>query len=407
MSDSWWVNNRAVGVGVPVITRRAAIGLLGATALVSACSPTSTLSTGQQNLLPAPTNPLISGEALGTGTVRVGLLLPLSAVGNAQALATSMRNAAQLGLNDFTANDLTVLVKDTQGTPEGAAIAAQAALAEGAEILLGPVFAAEVRSVAPLAAQASVPLVSFSSDPSVAASGSYIMGFTVDDQVNQVIGQASSAGRRSVAAIISEGAYGTFAEAALRQATARTGIRLVQVQRFAPGGFTAAAQAVAANAAGLDAIVVPDGPGIAPLITETLRSSGVDLSRVKLLGSGQWNEPSVYRNPSLIGGWFPAPDIAGFQGFVGRYRVAFGVEPPLTATLAYDAVVLAAGLVKAAGPQRFQRAVLTNPEGFLSSVNGLFRFNADGTNDRGLAIYEVTGSSPQLVQAAPRAFTGF
>ena len=69
--------------------------------------------------------------------------------------------------------------------------------------------------------------------------------------------------------------------------------------------------------------------------------------------------------------------------------------------------MLAAGLVKAAGPQRFQRSVLANPEGFLSSINGLFRFNADGTNDRGLAVYEVTGASPRLVQPAPRAFSGF
>jgi hypothetical protein len=206
---------------------------------------------------------------------------------------------------------------------------------------------------------------------------------------------------------VSDGPYGVLAEAALRESTTRSGMRLVQIERFTAGNAAAAAQAVAANASQIDCIFVPDGPGVAPTVASALQTAGIDLARVKLLGSGQWNDPSVYTSAALTGGWFPAPDISGFQGFAGRYRGMFGADPQLVATLAYDAVVLAAGLVKQAGLQRFQRSVLTNPEGFLSSVNGLFRFNADGTNDRGLAIYEVTGAAPRLVQPAPRAFTGF
>ncbi len=385
------------------LSRRLALVLMGGAAL-AACSPMSRPS--GDGFLPAPTGPAISGEVLGTGTVRVALLLPKTAPGNGAALAMAMQNAASLGLNDFAGNDLTVLVKDTRGTAEGAAEAARQAISEGAELIIGPIFAAEVGGVGPVARAASVPVIAFSSDPSVAAAGVYILGFLVDGQVRRVVAEAAKSGRKSIAAIMSQSAFGNLAEAALRQEAGRYGMRVITVERFSAGGEAKAVAAVAAVAAQIDCLLVPEGAGVAPAIARSLRSAGVDLSRIKLLGTGVWNDPAVYNDPALTGGWFPSPEISGFSAFASRYRATYGSEPPLTASLAYDAVVLAAGLTKTAGAQRFQLSVITNPEGFLSSVNGLFRFNAFGTNDRGLAVYEVTGSTPSLVSAAPRAFTG-
>lgn len=386
------------------LSRRFALLLMGGAAL-SACSPVSRPS-GGDSLLPAPTGPAVSGEVLGTGTVRVALLLPKTAPGNGASLALAMQNAASLGLTDFSGNDLTVLVKDTRGTAEGASEAARQAISEGAELIIGPIFAAEVGGVGPVARAASVPVIAFSSDPSVAAAGVYILGFLVDGQVRRVVAEAAKSGRKSIAAIMSQSAFGNLAEAALRQEAGRYGMRVVAVERFAAGGEAKSVSAVAAVASQIDCILLPEGAGVAPSIARSLRAAGVDLGRIKLLGTGVWNDPAVYNDPSLTGGWFPSPEISGFSAFAGRYRSTYGGEPPLTASLAYDAVVLAAGLAKTAGAQRFQLSVITNPEGFLSSVNGLFRFNAFGTNDRGLAVYEVTGSTPSLVSAAPRAFTG-
>jgi hypothetical protein len=61
--------------------------------------------------------------------------------------------------------------------------------------------------------------------------------------------------------------------------------------------------------------------------------------------------------------------------------------------------------VKTQGAERFSESVLTNPSGF-SGLDGIFRFRADGTNERGLAILRVTPSGPQVVSPAPRAFSG-
>jgi ABC-type branched-subunit amino acid transport system substrate-binding protein len=389
------------------LSRRQALVWLGGTALaLGACSETTSSGGNNPYLTPPPVTPLTSGETLGTGTVRVALLLPKTAtLGNGAALALAMQNAASLGLGDFTGNDLTLLVKDTKGTGEGATLAAQTALSEGAELIIGPLFAPEVAAVGPIARAANVPVIAFSSDPSVAAPGVFLLGFLVDGQVQRVMAEAAKAGRKSVAAIISQSAYGNLAEASLRQSAGRYGLRVAQVERFPAGAAAQAVAAVVANAAQVDCIFVPEGPGVAPLVAQGLRSAGVDLNRIKLIGSGVWNDRGLLADPALAGGWFPSPDLGGVATFASRYGATYGGEPPLTASLAYDAVVLAAGLVKTAGAQRFQMATLTNPQGFLSSVNGLFRFNPNGTNDRGLAVYQVGGGAPTLVSPAARAFT--
>ena len=93
----------------------------------------------------------------------------------------------------------------------------------------------------------------------------------------------------------------------------------------------------------------------------------------------------------------------GFRNFAQRYRARYGSEPVRTATLSYDAVALVAALVKTQGPQRFSEQVLTNSSGF-AGIDGVFRFRADGTNERGLAVLRVAPGGGQVVSPAPKSF---
>jgi hypothetical protein len=130
----------------------------------------------------------------------------------------------------------------------------------------------------------------------------------------------------------------------------------------------------------------------------------VNVKRLQLLGTGLWgDDPRINATAALDGGWYAAPDAAGYRNFANRYAARFKQQPVRTATLAYDAVALIAALVKTQGPQRFSPEILTNPSGF-SGIDGLFRFRADGTNERGLAVLRVTPTGPQIVAAAPRSF---
>lgn len=100
---------------------------------------------------------------------------------------------------------------------------------------------------------------------------------------------------------------------------------------------------------------------------------------------------------------FAAPDPSGFRAFAGRYRARYGQDPVRTATLAYDGVALVAALARTQGPQRFSAETLTNPSGF-AGIDGLFRFRADGTNERGLAVMKVASGGAQAVAGPPKSF---
>jgi hypothetical protein len=105
----------------------------------------------------------------------------------------------------------------------------------------------------------------------------------------------------------------------------------------------------------------------------------------------------------LVGGWYPAPIKLGFEDFARKYRTAFGSPPPRNATLAYDATVLAAGLVRQYGAERFQASALTSANGF-AGADGLFRFLPGGLTERRYAVYEVTGSGARIVSPAAQSF---
>jgi len=138
-------------------------------------------------------------------------------------------------------------------------------------------------------------------------------------------------------------------------------------------------------------------------VVGALAAAGVNLKRVQLLGTGLWDEQRIFSTQSLDGGWYAAPDPAGFRSFVQRYRGRYGQDPVRTATLAYDAVALVAALAKTQGPAAFSETVLTNSSGF-AGVDGVFRFRADGTSERGLAVMRVTPQGGAVISPAPRTF---
>jgi ABC-type branched-subunit amino acid transport system substrate-binding protein len=374
---------------------------------VTAVSLSACNSLGVPDNFVEPTPPALTGELIGNGSVRVALLLPRTASGNAAVTATAFRNAAALAIGDFPTAGIQIAVYDTQGTPVGAQTAVTTALREGAEIVLGPVFAAEVSAIAPQARAAGVPVVAFSSDASVAGPGVYLLSFLPSDDITSIVAYSASQNRKSFAALLPANAYGQVVEASFRQAVAAAGGRIVAIQTYAATSEDVAAKAaaIAGISQNIDALLIPDSGDAVPAIAAALVANGVTSDRVRLLGSGQWDDPRILNNPALVGGWFPAPARQGFEDFARRYQAAYGAAPPRNATLAYDATVLAAGLVRQFGTQRFETSVLTSQNGF-AGLDGVFRFLPSGLTERRLAIYEVTGSGSRVVAPAAVSFSG-
>src|SRR6056297_2368840 len=114
-------------------------------------------------------------EPAPTGPVKIALLLPLS--GSAEAVGRDMLEAAQIALFDVGQTDMVLLPRDTGGTPAGAVEAARAAIDAGAELIIGPLFASATSSVARIAAEHDLKVISFSNDATVAGGDVWVLGF--------------------------------------------------------------------------------------------------------------------------------------------------------------------------------------------------------------------------------------
>ena len=398
------VMSHRVGILTQAWTRvRATLSLLGLAAILAACS--TQLSGSGPPIAQQPSEAATANAAVGEGQVRVALILPLSGQGNASVAGQSMKNAAEMALAEFKSPNIQLLVKDDGGTVQGAQAGAQQAISEGAEIIIGPLFAQSVSAVGQVARTSNIPVIAFSTDVSVAARGVYLLSFLPETDVRRIVDFSISRGKRSFAAILPDNAYGTVVEGAFQQEVSRRGGRVLVLEKYTPEGnrINEAARRVSQAANQVDSIFIPDSPDAVPQVVNALAANGVDLRRVQMIGSGLWEDARISSTAALEGAWYAAPESTGFRNFSARYRARYGQDPVRTATLAYDAVALVAALVKTQGPQRFSETSLTNPSGF-AGIDGVFRFRPEGTNERGLAVLRVAPAGGQVLSPAPTSF---
>ena len=374
--------------------------------------------------------------------VRVALLLPLqSGDPSVRQLAQTMLDAAQLALFDQSGRNFVLMPKDTDGTAASAAAAAREAIDQGAEMILGPLFAQSVGVVAHPARARNIPVRAFSTDISVAGDGVYLLSFQPENEVRTVTQYAASQGANGFAALIPEGAYGQRVADVYRDSVAQNGgyitsmeiyprqVSLVEgavrrlvrspgtlagleeeKQRLRDAGDEASMQALerlesdnAFVGAGFDAVLIPEEGNLLRSLAPLLAYYGVNTRRVRLLGTGLWDDPDIAREPSLLGGWFAAPAPEMRQAFAISFEQSYGRLPPRVASLAYDGVMLAATLADGPRGARFRQSDITDPNGFFG-IDGIFRFTPDGRAERGLAVIEITREGFQVVSPAPTSF---
>jgi ABC-type branched-subunit amino acid transport system substrate-binding protein len=360
--------------------------------------PTRPLTENKPGFLKLPN---ISGDHT---PVRVGILLPFaSTTPSVKALATAMMKSAELALYDSGNRDIILMTADEGTTAESSQVAVTRLLDAGAEIIVGPLFSPSVKAVSHEARDRGVPVLAFSTDRSVAGDGIFLLGFLPENDVKRVISYAAAQGHHKFAALSANTAYGDVTVDAFNAAVAEGSGRVTDVERFANNVDAALKPAQDVAKSDADAVFIPLGGQVLRAISPTLGASGLDPKKVKLLGTSLWDEQANLAEPTLSGGWFAAPSAADDAAFISKYRTAYGASPPQLAALSYDAISLIALLARGSPYKRFTRAALTDPNGF-EGVDGIFRFNPDGTAERGLAVMAVTPQGFREVDPAPRTF---
>jgi ABC-type branched-subunit amino acid transport system substrate-binding protein len=346
-----------------------------------------------QSQAPAPTVPQPMPQGPVDTSVKVGLLLPLS--GQQAGLGRSLLQSAEMGLFEVGDERFTLLVEDTAAAG-GADSAARKLLAQGAKIMLGPVFGTDTRKVGPIAQGARVPVLAFTNDKTVAQPGVYVLGVTPQAEVDRVVAYAASQGKRRFAILSPASPYGNIVSAAYREAIVNAGGTLAQMASYDPNSpdYTGTVEqlGLAHQRDPFDALMLPEGGTRLRQLAPLLPAFQIGTQQVQILGTGLWaNDPALAEQTGLTGAWFATTAPDKWQAFAQRYQSVYGSAPDPRAGLVYDAVTLVVALAQQAAPGAapdFNSPILTNPNGFAGTT-GVFRLNADGTVDRSLAVIEV------------------
>jgi ABC-type branched-subunit amino acid transport system substrate-binding protein len=332
---------------------------------------------------------------------RVALLVPLSG-GNA-GVGTSIANATMLALLDTQNQRVRITNYDTA---TGAAAAAQRAIAEGAQLILGPLLADDVRAVAPIAKAAGVPVISFSNDTGVAGNGVFLMGYAPTQSIARVVDFAKGRGVTNFAGLVPNGLYGERASTAFLRAVEGAGGQVVSLQTYArsPGGVTGAVTRLAAKAP-YDAVLIADsGTTAAQAAGLVKRGAGAS---THILGTELWNsESGLAAKPALAGAWYAAVSDTLYRQYAAKYRARFGSGPYRLSSIGYDSVLLTVRIARDWKPgTAFPVSRLRDGDGY-SGIDGAFRFGRDSVAERALEVKEIRGGTTTVVSPAPASFGG-
>lgn len=346
------------------------------------------------------------------GTVNVALLVPGgSGQASDELLAQGLENAARLAIADLGGAGINLTVYNTAGQPAQAAAMATEAVSEGAQIILGPVYAQEANAAGVAVAGTGVNLLAFSNNPDVAGNNVFILGSTFQNTTRRLLAHAVSQGVSRIMIVHDQTPAGEIGRQAIASGGARAGATIVASgsYEFSQNGVVSAIQGLVSSArsSGAQAVfLTADTAGALPLVSQLLSEGGLDPATTRYIGLTRWDIPAATLSlPGLQGGWFALPDPAPYAQFEARFTAAYGQAPHPIAGLGYDGIAAIGALMKSGAEGGLSALALTQSAGF-AGVNGVFRLLPDGTNQRALAVAEIQNAAVVIVSPAPRSFGG-
>ncbi|WP_299367491.1 penicillin-binding protein activator [uncultured Tateyamaria sp.] len=344
--------------------------------------------------------------------VPVALLLPRgSGQGSDELLARNLENAARLAMRDLNGVQIDLRVYGTAGNAQTAASQAAQAVNDGAQIILGPLYAEAANAAGVAVAASNVNVLAFSNNTTIAGGNVFVLGSTFQNTANRLVSYAGSQGKDRIVVVHAQDVAGQLGRNAIQQAIARNGGTLAGTVDYplSQEGVVAAVPRIkaAVDGAGANAVFMTAPTSAAlPLLTQLLPEAGVSPATTQFLGLTRWDiPPQTLELPGVQGGWFALPDPNRAAAFRGQYEAAYGSAPHPLAGLAFDGIAAIGALVSRGRPNALSGAALTQGSGF-QGANGIFRLRPDGTNERGLAVATVQNNQVVVISPAPRGFGG-
>ena len=346
-----------------------------------------------------------------TRAVPVALLVPAGSTEGGAILAQSLERAARLAVADLEGARIDLRVYDTAGQAGMAADAARRAVAEGAQVILGPVYAGAANAAGVAASQAGVNVLAFSNNADIAGGNVFVLGNTFGNTADRLANYAARRGRDRIFVVNGQDVAEEVGRDAILRAVGQSRAQIAGQASFplSQEGVRAAAPEIAEQirASGANAVFLTSGTaGALPFLADQLPEYGVSPATTQYIGLQRLDVPaSALSLPGLQGAWFALPDPQQTAAFRSRYVAAYGTEPHPIAILAYDGIAAIGALVSQGRSDALTGAALTQPSGF-AGASGTFRLRRDGTVDRALAVAEIRNNQVIVIDPAPRRFGG-
>lgn len=378
-----------------------------------------------------------------SGTVRhIAAILPLS--GTYADIGNSIRSAIEMAYLQRPIPDVAITFYDN-GTDNNAALAS--ALGTNPEIIIGPVFANDVRAVRG-AKPGPLPVLAFSSDSDAIGDGVMTMALMPSQSIETIVRQMAADKVKRMVILAPDSASGKImASTALRAAeiyntpaiglyyykekdseaiknaamnasmyparsAANTRAREVladiltneELDAAEKNSLTAQLEKISKTetlgAIPFDGVLfLGDGPD-SQTLASFLRYYGVGARDARFYGTTLWEESDIITDYTMRGARFATLPVMS-STFAETYEKLTGAQPGRLASFGYDATNLATGMITSGKPQA---AYLLDPSGYRG-IDGLIRMTPYGMNERALRIVQLNGTdTPTQVQAPARNF---
>jgi ABC-type branched-subunit amino acid transport system substrate-binding protein len=282
----------------------------------------------------------------GRSVARVGILLPRT--GPLSALADTQLAAASVAAQVLTEEGgVEILWRDAGSTTAQATAAARSLLADGADVLVGPVGAANARSVLEGVGRRAVVIL-----PGERVGDAAGVAPTLEARIGRLVAHAKARGTTRFLVAAPDNAYGRRAVAAIRASLEPSLVKSMIVHTYSPD-TTSFAPTVGAFLPALRknaALIVPDHLSRVELLVRQLSRSGrppSDPDGALVLSTAEGASPVTLRkaNDALDGLWVApaAAETADSRAFVQAYTAAQGEPPGDQALLVFQALQRALG----------------------------------------------------------------
>ena len=231
-----------------------------------------------------PSGGSIAGGGLrldGSKTVQVAVLLPLTAVDErVQELALSAEQAARMAMADLKGRvEMQMQIYDTAGLETQAAEMARLAVQDGAQVIVGPLYAGAANAVGLAVVGSGVSVLSLSNNVEIAGGNVYVLGHTFQNTAEHLVAYGWEQGKSRALLVHANTVPGQAGRDALERALEAQGSFLAGVEgyEFTQQDLVEAMSRVAERNEVVDADIVfltADYDGGLPLIAQLLPEAG-------------------------------------------------------------------------------------------------------------------------------------